>query len=145
MGKYDAVGRTLFFMPHCPYRLYCNLLWQNWSQLSNTVILGNSFQSYSDRRMSSPTSDASDTLHLLSPCVEETGVWHRSNTFVRDVRNVSELSFLENAFCDLSLMRFPGPDEHSNDKWGRLEKILMTEKISESVIDAASALDLELF
>jgi hypothetical protein len=41
MGKYEGSGRTLFFMPHCPYRLYCNLLWQNWNQLSNVVILGN--------------------------------------------------------------------------------------------------------
>ncbi len=32
---------TLFFLPHCPYGLYSSLLWTNWLQLQNTLILGN--------------------------------------------------------------------------------------------------------
>lgn len=32
---------TLFFLPHCPYRLYCNLLWENWQDLDKLFILGN--------------------------------------------------------------------------------------------------------
>ena len=38
----DSVN-TLFFMPHCPYRLYCNLLWSNWEKesLQKLFILGN--------------------------------------------------------------------------------------------------------
>jgi hypothetical protein len=31
----------LFYMPHCPYRLYCNVLWQNWFHLDRIFILGN--------------------------------------------------------------------------------------------------------
>ena len=31
----------LFYMPHCPYRLYCNLLWANWHSLHKIFILGN--------------------------------------------------------------------------------------------------------
>lgn len=42
MGKHQTEsGPTLFFMPHCPHRLYINLLWENWSQLDSVIILGN--------------------------------------------------------------------------------------------------------
>ena len=42
MGKHQTdSGPTLFFMPHCPHRLYINLLWENWSQLDSVIILGN--------------------------------------------------------------------------------------------------------
>jgi hypothetical protein len=41
-GKHPALKyKTFFFMPHCPYRLYVNLLWANWDNLENVVILGN--------------------------------------------------------------------------------------------------------
>lgn len=41
-GKHFADSKhTLFFMPHCPYRLYVNLLWENWNNLENIIILGN--------------------------------------------------------------------------------------------------------
>lgn len=42
IGKHQTEsGATLFFMPHCPHRLYINLLWENWSQLDSVIILGN--------------------------------------------------------------------------------------------------------
>ena len=34
-------GLSLIFMPHCPYRLYCNFLWENWDILNNVCIFGN--------------------------------------------------------------------------------------------------------
>jgi hypothetical protein len=40
-GKHTATARTLFFMPHCPYRLYCNVLWANWENLERIRIFGN--------------------------------------------------------------------------------------------------------
>ena len=41
-GKHSAEDRpTIFFMPHCPYRLYVNLLWENWNNLADIIILGN--------------------------------------------------------------------------------------------------------
>lgn len=41
---------TLIYMPHCPYRLYCNVLWSFWESLPSIFIIGNSFQSYALRR-----------------------------------------------------------------------------------------------
>ena len=56
MGMYstDSVKRcldnvskgslVLYFMPHCPYRLYVNVLWANWSEgLDRLCILGNRY------------------------------------------------------------------------------------------------------
>lgn len=44
--------KTVFFMPHCPMRLYSNLLWANWDkrviQGGNIVVIGNSLISYND-------------------------------------------------------------------------------------------------
>jgi len=34
-------GTTLFYLPHCPYRLYCNILWANWDHLDHLYLLGN--------------------------------------------------------------------------------------------------------
>jgi hypothetical protein len=34
---------TFFFMPHCPYGLYCNTLWCNWDRLDSIVLLGNRY------------------------------------------------------------------------------------------------------
>jgi hypothetical protein len=40
-GKYKVLTKTLFYMPHCPYRLYCNVLWANWDNLDLLFIIGN--------------------------------------------------------------------------------------------------------
>lgn len=41
-GKYVANENTIYYMPHCPYRLYNNLIWANWSEnLYNVTIVGN--------------------------------------------------------------------------------------------------------
>jgi hypothetical protein len=40
-GKHSVTARTLFFMPHCPYRLYCNVMWANWENLERIHIFGN--------------------------------------------------------------------------------------------------------
>jgi len=41
--KLPAVNNdnVLFFMPHCPYQLYCNLIWTNCTELNRLYILGN--------------------------------------------------------------------------------------------------------
>jgi hypothetical protein len=46
-GKISCDIKTLFFMPHCPYRLYSNILWANWGeQLGNITILGNRYAGF---------------------------------------------------------------------------------------------------
>lgn len=43
-GKRNCNKRTLFYMPHCGKALYNNLIWANWGEcLDNLVIIGNSF------------------------------------------------------------------------------------------------------
>lgn len=45
-GKITCNNRTLFLMPHCPYRLYCNVLWSNWgAALAHCCIIGNRYES----------------------------------------------------------------------------------------------------
>jgi len=37
---------TVVYMPHCPRRLYHNVLVQNWQDLPSLCIIGNSFSEY---------------------------------------------------------------------------------------------------
>lgn len=37
-------GKTLLYMPHCPYRLYCNVLWSHWYGLDRILLLGNRYK-----------------------------------------------------------------------------------------------------
>lgn len=40
-AKHLAVTRTLYFMPRCPFELFNNILWKNWFNLTNVVLVGN--------------------------------------------------------------------------------------------------------
>ncbi len=49
-GKRPAACPTLFYMPHCPRKLYSNVLWANWgSALGHVAILGNNLRGYQSR------------------------------------------------------------------------------------------------
>lgn len=37
----SASIKTLYYMPHCPYRLYCNVTWSHRNHCENALILGN--------------------------------------------------------------------------------------------------------
>ena len=69
----DAQGYAFFYMPHCPLRMYSNLLWANWGEdsLQRLIILGNTFSNY--ERTSSPQqlSDPSNCVAALAPHVHE--------------------------------------------------------------------------
>jgi len=96
----DTNKITLYFMPHCPYRLYCNLLWKNWSHLGNIMIYGNSFSSYGLRRMNNSSTKKKDLTDCIV-CMESFIV---EKTLSLDIsrKNVpKELLHFENAFNDL--------------------------------------------
>mgnify|MGYP003387220443 CR=1 FL=1 len=37
---------TMFYMPHCPYQIYNNILWANWHNLDRILIIGNRYVDY---------------------------------------------------------------------------------------------------
>ena len=49
-GKISSSNNAVFYMPHCPFQLYNNVLWSNWDRLQQTIIIGNRFSMYSMRR-----------------------------------------------------------------------------------------------
>ena len=138
-GKFDAMNfasgvndedsyekLTLFYMPHCPYSLYNNVLWRNWSKLSAISILGNSFDSYSLRHDSTSKSDC-DCLRVLLPYVTELEVWCASRGDRKKCEHAMNLKYMETAFNDMNLMYFQNdieglgvpvrPREESIDAW----------------------------
>jgi hypothetical protein len=73
-------GRTLFYMPHCPYLLYNLVLWTNWDprHLLRLVILGNSFDSYNTRHLGRSAAPADwDCVQILAEILSEQPVWQR--------------------------------------------------------------------
>ncbi|TYZ59689.1 hypothetical protein PybrP1_002401 [[Pythium] brassicae (nom. inval.)] len=101
-GKRAAVARTVFFMPHCGRTLYENVLASNWSAatLPDVVIVGNSFEAYSDRLISASERRVNVLVGVL-PFVSET-LLRTSLPKVHD-----EFTQYEAAFNDLSVHVFP--------------------------------------
>ncbi|CAM9467424.1 unnamed protein product [Hapterophycus canaliculatus] len=123
-GGNEAVTPTLFFMPHCPQRLYSNVLWANWSSraLGSIIILGNKISRYREDRLLDARArhDPTNALLRAGPLLrdidlqvpyptstgtpEDKGMWRRDS---------QKLPRLERAFNDLALS-FSGPDARSS-------------------------------
>ena len=41
IGNEDKNVISIYYMPHCPYQLYNNILWANWDRLQRVVVVGN--------------------------------------------------------------------------------------------------------
>lgn len=99
-------SKTLFYMPHCPMRLYCNVLWSHWDQLDTTIIFGNSFHSYDERILSSERrKDRTNGMFQILNYTNEIPVLVSKedvDNFVGD----DVLIYLENAFNDCNVISF---------------------------------------
>lgn len=109
-GVHNVAGKsTLFFMPHCPYRLYSSVLWQNWQHLSSVFIIGNSFSSYHLRSISPSMPLDCDCIRLLQSLTEEQTLWNTQHAVAPGAagRRESIYPHMERAFADTSFHFFP--------------------------------------
>ena len=101
-GKRPVNGlTTLFFMPHCPLRLYDNVLWANWNALEKVILFGNSLLAYSERSTEKLPMGISRLLPLLTQ--------ERVHLPKRDIKQAD--GNLEGAFNDCYLTCFSVNEE----------------------------------
>lgn len=101
----ERVSTSLFYMPHCPMRLYCNVLWSHWESLDSTVIFGNSFRSYDERILSSERrNDPTNGLFRVIPCTNEVSINLQGNRRGDEVHD--SLNHLDTAFNDCNIISF---------------------------------------
>ena len=119
-------NRTIFYMPHCPMRLYSNLLWANWDEsiLTNIIILGNSLLAYNDRIIdSTDRNDPTNAIVPIAPFVIEKSLhWkHKQKHRLETTNGGSPLANIFLAFNDFSISRFSSSgvsdDLHQNLYW----------------------------
>lgn len=135
---------TLFYMPHCPMRLYSNVLWANWDEElvmdGRMVLFGNSFKAYDERIISSEQKkDKTNAIFPLlafaieTPVLQSQGNRNHKNSkksrIVNDWEDGMSMSMqdLEISFNDCVIMsfandgklHFPGrPEEYFVDSSG---------------------------
>ena len=106
-------SHTLFFMPHCPMRLYCNVIWSHWDHIiqhaaqdndfSSIIIFGNSFHAYEDRLISlEQRMDPTNGVFSLVPYSKEEPVYFDSENKNAD----DSLKMLDRAFNDCNVISF---------------------------------------
>lgn len=87
----------IYYMPHCPFTLYNNILWSHWYYLDNLLIIGNSFEAYEIRRCLSNSNHESNCISLLEGIYNEISL---SQQFI-DVKYMKNLKNIECCFNDL--------------------------------------------
>jgi hypothetical protein len=120
-GKRRANGngnRTLFYMPHCPMRLYSNVLWANWGDSlwnGRVVIFGNNFHGYDDRILSAEerTDPTNAVLKIIPHLNTEpiNGLMSKPSSGVESDLLVK----MENAFNDCIVMIFDAQNGSSSN------------------------------
>jgi hypothetical protein len=112
---------TLFYMPHCPMRLYSNVLWANWREdliLNGSIIIfGNSFRAYDERIISSEKKEGDRTNAIFSllpfSCEVEilTKYSHRNRSSSSSIDTLLCGQDIEMAFNDCVILSFHKDDE----------------------------------
>ena len=117
---------TFFYMPHCPMRLYSNVLWANWNEElimnGRIVLFGNSFKAYDERIVSSEQKkDNTNAIFPLlnyaveTPVLLSQGRNNKSNKSSRSQGNGGGVGMsvqdLEMAFNDSSIISFVNDDK----------------------------------
>jgi len=127
-------AHTLFYMPHCPMRLYCNVLWAHWDHIfpidktrdEPILIFGNSFLTYEERVISSEKrADPTNGVFSIVPFSKEVSVGKAGSRNSGIV--VDELRHLAVAFNDCNVISFllscsdgdhgGGDDMKENVRW----------------------------
>ncbi len=107
-GKRRIAAPTVFFMPHCPMRLYSNVLWANWgaAALARLLLVGNSFEAYVDRAALDAAARADASNCVLRASAPAAGLRERrlTRTLPPD-----EADWLYAAFNDTSVHAWPAP------------------------------------
>ena len=108
-GKHKVRGndKTLFFMPHCPHRLYSHVLWANWGfNLSKAVVIGNTFSSYELRGADRKEHGNVNVVNTLTPFFVERPIFGENNAVLVEMkkRETFTSTKLEHALVDTSVM-----------------------------------------
>ena len=117
ISERDVEAKSLFYMPHCPMRLYCNVLWSHWETLGSTIIFGNSFHSYDERTLlDEKRRNPTNGILRIIPYTNEITIQLRGNR--RGDIVYDALNHLESAFNDCNIISFTSsnasnrPDEY---------------------------------
>ena len=90
-------------MPHCPLLLYANVLSENWSNLSEVILFGNTLSTYTSQLDKSKSGLL--TLQTLEP-------YWTNFTLSISKRDLAEMpAYFEHALNDSSLTLFPEPKD----------------------------------
>ncbi|OUM61732.1 hypothetical protein PIROE2DRAFT_27112, partial [Piromyces sp. E2] len=72
-GRRNINKMTLFYMPHCNYNLYNNVLGTNWEldKLSKLILIGNDFSMYDENMVSSKFESEAPFLKAILPLTKK--------------------------------------------------------------------------
>ena len=100
---------TIFFMIHCSWSMYNNLLWANWNRnsLSNTIIIGNDFNTLSNIIPSAVLEKEYWYIHT----VLKYGLYDSSKFLPLTEDNVE---FIDTALISFNINQFPS---ENHDLW----------------------------
>mmetsp|Transcript_28284 Transcript_28284/g.83274 ORF Transcript_28284/g.83274 Transcript_28284/m.83274 type:complete len:260 (-) Transcript_28284:231-1010(-) len=111
----DTSRSTLFYMPHCPMRLYSNVLWANWDPKllfgGKLVVFGNDFNAYDERTIrKEDRTDPTNCILQILPYALSTKIQLPGERKGRNSRPITDdddvLLNIERAFSDTSVTWF---------------------------------------